>query len=72
MRGRNRLLADGSRDRIWFEAIETEMAESGVAIAAARTEMVRLLSATIDRMPEASPFPQAGLALSGSIEARCT
>ena len=42
---------------------------AGTAEAAARTEMVRLLSATIDRMPEASPFPQAGLALSGSIEA---
>ena len=68
MRGRNRLLADGSRDRAWFEAIETEMAESGVAIAAARSEMVRLLSATIDRLPESSPFPQAGLGLSGSIE----
>jgi DNA replication and repair protein RecF len=68
MRGRNRLLADGSRDRNWFEAIETEMAESGVAIAAARTEMAHLLSATIDRISESSPFPQAGLELSGSIE----
>ena len=68
MRGRNRLLADGSRDRTWFEAIETEMAESGVAIAAARSEMVSLLSATIDRTPESGPFPQAGLGLSGSIE----
>ncbi len=68
MRGRNRLLADGSRDRTWFEAIETEMAESGVAIAAARIEMVRLLSATIDRVPEGGPFPQAELGLAGSIE----
>ena len=68
MRGRNRLLAEGSRDRRWFEAIESEMTELGVAIAAARCEMVRLLSATIDRVPESSPFPQAGLGLSGSIE----
>lgn len=68
MRGRNRLLTDGSRDRAWFEAIEVEMAESGVAIAAARAEMVRLLSATIDRVPEGGPFPQADIGLSGSIE----
>jgi DNA replication and repair protein RecF len=39
-----------------------------VAIAAARAEMVRLLSATIDRVPESGPFPQAELGLSGSIE----
>ena len=38
MRGRNRLLAEDSRDRRWFDAIETQMAETGVAIAAARAE----------------------------------
>ena len=36
MRGRNRLLTEGSRDSGWFDAIETQMAETGVAIAAAR------------------------------------
>ena len=41
MRGRNRLLAEDSRDGAWFDAIETQMAETGVAIAAARAEMVR-------------------------------
>ena len=39
MRGRNRLLTEGSRDDRWFEAIETQMAETGVAIAAARAEL---------------------------------
>ncbi len=43
MRGRNRLLTENSSDRRWFDAIETQMAETGVAIAAARAEMVRLL-----------------------------
>ncbi len=51
MRGRNRLLTEGSRDDAWFDAIETQMAETGVAIAAARAELVRLLAAMIDRLP---------------------
>ncbi len=68
MRGRNRLLAEGSRDRAFFEAIEMRMVEAGVAIAAARAEMVRLLAAMIDRLPE-GPFPQADLALEGALEA---
>ena len=69
MRGRNRLLTEGSRDDRWFDAIETQMAETGVAIAAARTEMVRLLAAMIDRLPDTGPFPQADIGLSGGLEA---
>ena len=68
MRGRNRLLSEDRRDRSWFEAIETQMAETGAAIAAARVEMVRLLTAMIGRLPETGPFPQADLALSGTLE----
>jgi DNA replication and repair protein RecF len=68
MRGRNRLLSEDRRDRSWFEAIETQMAETGAAIAAARVEMVRLLTAMISRLPETGPFPQADLALSGTLE----
>lgn len=68
MRGRNRLLAEGSRDGAWFEAIEQQMAETGVAIAAARAELVRLLAAMIGRLPGEGPFPQADLALSGELE----
>ncbi|KRB26221.1 MULTISPECIES: DNA replication/repair protein RecF [Mesorhizobium] len=68
MRGRNRLLTDGSRDDRWFEAIEIQMAETGVAIAAARAELVRLLAAMIDRLPDTGPFPQADISLSGDLE----
>src|SRR5690606_8465545 len=68
MRSRNRLLAEESRNRGWFEAIETQMAETGVAIAAARAETIRLLTAMIDRMPDSGPFPQADISLSGSLE----
>ncbi|TPO00898.1 DNA replication/repair protein RecF [Mesorhizobium sp. B1-1-5] len=68
MRGRNRLLTEGSRDRAWFDAIETQMAETGVAIAAARAELVRLLAAMIDRLPGSGPFPQADISLAGDLE----
>lgn len=68
MRGRNRLLAEGSRNEAWFEAIEAQMAETGAAIAAARFEMVRLLKAMIERAPDTGPFPKADLALSGPLE----
>lgn len=68
MRGRNRLLAENSRDSAWFDAIETQMAETGTAIAAARAELVGLLTSMIARLPEGSPFPKAAVALSGSLE----
>lgn len=68
MRGRNRLLAEDRRDDRWFDAIEAQMAESGVAIAAARLELVRLLCAAIGHMPADGPFPQATVAISGALE----
>jgi DNA replication and repair protein RecF len=70
MRGRNRLLSEESRDGAWFDAIEAQMAESGAAIAAARVETVRLLSAMIERLPDSGPFPRARVALSGTLEER--
>ncbi|MGO4832791.1 DNA replication/repair protein RecF [Rhizobiaceae sp. 2RAB30] len=70
MRGRNRLLAEDARDGSWFDAIEAQMAEIGTAIAAARAETVRLLSAMIERLPETGPFPRASVAVSGILEGR--
>lgn len=67
MRARNRLFADNVHDNAWFEAIEMQMAEAGVAMAAARMEMVRLLGAMIERLPE-TPFPKARLALQGFVD----
>lgn len=69
MRARNRLLSEDSRDAGWFDAIETQMAETGVAIAAARAEMVRLLAAMNERLPADGPFPIAEIALEGTIDA---
>jgi len=68
MRSRNRLFADDVRDDAWFDAIEMQMAETGVAIAAARAEMLRLLAAMIERLPAGSPFPKALLALEGTVD----
>lgn len=72
MQSRNRLLADGVSNRAQFEGFERVMAETGVAIAAARLEAVGQLTTTIgqrrDRNPD-SPFPWATLTLEGSIEA---
>lgn len=70
MRGRNRLLLEESRDGAWFDAIEAQMAETGTAIAAARAETVRLLSAMIERLPDTGPFPRAAVAVSGTLEDR--
>ncbi len=69
MRGRNRLLAEQSRDGAWFDAIERQMAETGTAIAAARAELVRLLTAMVGRLPDGTPFPKGDVTLSGSLEA---
>jgi DNA replication and repair protein RecF len=68
MRGRNRLLADAAPDARWLDAIETEMAELGVAIAAARREWAGLAVAMIEGGDTGSPFPTAELALAGSLE----
>jgi len=68
MRGRNRLLSEDSRDWAWFDAIEAQMAETGVAIAAARSELVRLLQAMVAKLPDEGPFPRALIALEGDIE----
>ena len=68
MRGRNRLLQEERPDGKWLDAIETEMAETGVAIAAARFELVKLLRAMIERLPADSPFPQSDIAIAGPVE----
>ena len=64
-RERQRLIEEAA-DPAWLSAIEQRLAESGVAIAAARRELVaRLGSATA--VP--GPFPRPELALDGEVEA---
>ena len=70
MRGRNKLLADSGPDRNgdWLDAIETEMAELGVAIAAARREWASLIAGLIAAGDRDSSFPFAEIALEGMLE----
>ena len=71
LRQRNRVLEDGLRaDPLWLDAIEREVAELAVAVAAARAETIARLAALIDTRHD-SAFPFAEVALSGAIEALC-
>ena len=69
LRSRNRVLEDSPEDRLWLDAIEREVAELAVAVAAARRETVERLSAVIlASRDDASPFPFATLSLEGEID----
>ena len=69
LRSRNRLLEEGVSDARYLDAVEHEVAELAVAVAAARAECVERLRAEIDaaRDPN-SLFPAAGLFLDGWME----
>jgi DNA replication and repair protein RecF len=71
MRQRNRLLETGERSPRIFEAIESQMAETGTAIAAARIEAVDRLgvAAPGEAAGARSSFPRPVLGLEGFIEA---
>ncbi|WP_420960403.1 DNA replication/repair protein RecF [Brucella sp. IR073] len=70
MRSRNRLLTEERSDAAWLDAIEAQMAELGTAIAAARAELMHLITAMIERLPQEGPFPQSDCALEGTLEER--
>jgi DNA replication and repair protein RecF len=69
LRSRNRLLEEGTNGA-WLDAVEKELAELGIAVAAARAETVARLDAELfaDR-DESSPFPFARLSLVGEFDA---
>lgn len=66
MRERLRLLREGIADAAWLNALEDDMAQTGVAIAAARRDMIRQLRGAIAET--SSVFPRADLALQGMAE----
>lgn len=71
MRQRNKLLDTGSHDEVQFNGLETQMAETGAALAAARLEAVdRLAHAVLAKWPakNQSPFPWSTLTLEGDLE----
>jgi DNA replication and repair protein RecF len=67
LRERGRLLREGRSDGAWHAALEDQIAASGVAVAAARRELISRLA------PLASvgsgPFPGAILSIDGAVEA---
>ncbi|MFS8036391.1 DNA replication/repair protein RecF [Xanthobacter sp. AM11] len=68
LRARNRLLEENGSAR-FLDAVEHEVAELAVAVAAARLETVARLAAEIAaHRDEASPFPFAQVALDGAVE----
>lgn len=68
MRQRNALLdGDARPDPQWLSAIETQMAEHGVAIAAARLELLSQLQSAIASEAD-SLFPKATITLDGFAE----
>jgi len=69
LRGRNRLLEEGTGDLAYLSAAETQLAELGVALAAARLEAVSRLSELIELGAAAEAFPKADLRLEGPLEA---
>jgi len=70
LRSRNRLLEEASPDARWLDAIEHEVAELAVAVAAARAECVRRLKAEIESARDpTSLFPSAEIGLDGWMEA---
>ena len=66
LRERTRLLRNGRGDDAWITALEETLAARGVAIAAARLDMVQRL----DRALESArgPFPGVALRVSGAVE----
>ena len=65
-RERNSLIRSGSTDDAWYLALETRIAEMGVAVVAARRELVSRLMPSARR--SFGPFPGAVLKVSGDLE----
>lgn len=61
---RNRLLKDGRMDDAWLSSIEHTLATEGIAVAAARRELVGGLQALL-ALPQPHGFPQPILSLEG-------
>jgi len=70
MRSRNKLLESDGANNSWMDGIEAQLAETGVAIAFARRELVGLLQNIIAKTAAQSEdlFPNADITLDGTLE----
>ncbi len=68
MRQRSKLLQDDDTpDIAWLDALESQMAETGTALAAARLEFTQRLQRACDKS-DSEFFPQANISVNGTIE----
>ncbi|PWC56727.1 recombinase RecF [Azospirillum sp. TSO22-1] len=67
LRERARLLRDGRFDDGWLSGLEDQMVTAGIAVAAARRDVVQRLRSACARA--VGPFPGADLAVEGAVEA---
>lgn len=66
MRARNKMFDEGVSDPVWFEGVETQMADAGAAIQSARLATLSLLREAIGEARSAvSAFPHAILDIAG-------
>lgn len=70
MAQRSKLLREGNADASWLKSLEAQMAETGVAISAARLDFIGRLQRACDLAHEREEtfFPKAALHLSGTVE----
>lgn len=64
---RSKLLRDGAGDDVWLKGLESQIAETGVAIAAARVEFIDRLQAACNAALDGE-FPRAKIAVTGYLE----
>jgi len=72
MRERNKLLERGNQDAAWLSGVETQMAELGVAVAAARKQAFEALDALVRPHGDnhgSQCFPWPDIRLDGELEA---
>ncbi len=70
MRQRSKMLQEGQADPVWLTSLESQMAETGIAISAARLEFVVRLqdSCSCADQEEENYFPKLRLTAKGTIE----
>lgn len=66
MRERLKLLKNGYNDKTWLKVLERRMAEYGVAVAAARNEVIGYLQESLDQ--SATSFPRPEILIRGQFE----
>lgn len=70
MRQRSKLLQEEKQEPSWLDSLEAQMAETGIAIAAARLDFAGRLQAVCDKTDRAEEtyFPRVEMKVTGTIE----